>query len=286
MNTGTGKVSLAASSVQMPGVYRDILYGGDIREINVSSLCAACNNGWMNHIEQAASPVFRSIMNGGGFPPPADLFKLAHWSVVLGALSSELVPRLIVPEQHLHAIRRTGTGQPKDFSTHFVWTLDYLPTFQMDIVRFASDADCKAPVRWCFVLQVGWLVIITASPDFGGRVSKVLHDAGFHGVLGAISSNLVYSPTKFQDASHGILVPSHQRMQELQTELFAPAEKYLPTKGRPVIDMASATERTEIDLSFDYEGKLIDVRDQLDQTYLRELQNFMPAALGGQTVQD
>lgn len=264
-----GEVSLSASSIREPGAYRDLLYSGDIRQAKVTSLCSSCNNGWMNDIEQAAGPVFTSIMNGGGFPWPADLFKLAHWSVVVGALASELIPHLDIPIEHRRAIRFTRTGQPADFSTHFIWTLDDLPGVEMDLVRFAGETDIEDPVRWCFVLHIGCLVIVSASPSFGSRVSKVLHSGGIHSVVAAISSNIVYLPQEVRRASvEGVLTPSHETMRELHSELFAPATEYLETKGRPVLDLHGAIGRTVNDFTFDYEGTLVDMRDQLDLSYL------------------
>ncbi|WP_459385247.1 hypothetical protein [Arthrobacter humicola] len=267
VNVDSDEVSLAASSVEELGVYRDLLYSGDIRQANATSLCSGCNNGWMNDIEQAAGPVFTSIMNGDGFPPPAGLFKLAHWSVVVGALASELIPRLDIPVEHRRAIRFTRTGQPTEFSTHFVWTLDYLPSFEIDIVRFAGESDLEEPIRWCFVLHVGWLVIIVASPRFGAKVSRVLHGGGIHSVMGTISSNIVYLPQEARGASSGVLTPSHETVRELHSKLFASA-KYLETKGRPVLDLNSAIGRTINDLAFDYGDTLIDMRDKLDLSYL------------------
>lgn len=268
ISMASGEVSLSASSSKEQGAYRDVLYRGDIRQSNAASLCSNCNNGWMNDIEQAAGPVFTSIMNGEGFPPPPDLFKLAHWSVVVGALASELIPRLEIPVEHRRAIRFTRTGQPTEFSTHFVWTLDYFPSFEIDIVRFEPESDVEEPARWCFVLHVGWLVIISASPGFGPRVSRVLHGGGIHSVLGTISSNIVYLPKEARGATTGVLTPSHERMRELHSELFAPATEYLETKGRPVLDLHSAVGRTVNDLTFDYGDTLIDMRDNLDLSYL------------------
>jgi len=80
------EVTLAASSIRAGGLIRDHIYTGDVREMYVKILCDPCNRLWMEPIEKAASPIIESIMDTRRVPPTKDLFRLAHWATIVGAL--------------------------------------------------------------------------------------------------------------------------------------------------------------------------------------------------------
>ena len=262
------QVSLAASSARSGGAYRDVLHNGDIRDAKVTSLCSICNNIWMNRIELAAAPIFKSIMSGEGAPPPAGLFKLAHWAVVVGALTSALFPQLTIPVEHRRAIRQTRTGQPRDFSTHFIWTDDYLPGFMFDIYRLEADS-LEEPVRWYSVMHAGRLATISGSPFVGYRISEVLRDANIHGILGAFSSNIAYAPTRSGvSPSTSLALPSHATVKQLHPEIGAPGARYAKTRGSLVLDFEGIAVSDASMTAFDYGDSLTDVRDHLDLSYL------------------
>lgn len=269
ISASSGEVALASSSSQALGMSSDIVYPGDARQSNVTSLCARCNNGWMNDIEVAAGPAFQAIMRGAGFPRPEALFKLAHWAIVVGALSSELFPRLEIPVEHRRQIRNTTTGQPTDFSTHFVWTHDHLPNLEISLLR----AETKSPnpaVGWCFMLQAGPLVIYSASPLLGPRVSRVLHDNRVEGVLGAISSNVAYVPWRKREKPEELHVPTHALARSLHGEMVG-ATDFVETRGkRRLVDFGSGLVHKELSFAFDYGDRLMDMRDQLDLSYLAD----------------
>ena len=261
-------VTMSASGIGQPGAYIDRAFPGDIRDMNVTALCPDCNGKWMNSIEKAAAPVFASIMRLEGFPPPTGLFRLAHWSTVVAGLSSELFPKISFPDDHAHAIRYTATGQPDEFTTHFIWTKNYLPSISIDLFRFESRSNQPKAIDWSFVLHAGPLVLISSGPSMGPRVSRVLDAQGINCLIGVISSNLVYLPTEFEDAAEkGIGRPTHAEIETVYSEIFNPGVAFIETKGRPVFDV-NGRPSPNLEHSFDYQGKLSDRRHEVDLSYL------------------
>lgn len=266
IGAGDGMVSLASSSVATPGVNRDLLFPGDIRERYVTSLCRNCNNIWMNDIECAAAPVFESIMQLKGFPPPSDLFKLAHWATVVGALSSELYHHVEIPVALRREIRNTATGQPTYYSTYFIWTNDYLESLETSFFRVIAADDA---IHWFHVLHAGPLVAISSTPLLGSRIARVLEENGIQSVLGLISSNLVYTARGLREAAEkGVGRPTHKQVHDLLPVLLETDSAYIRTKGTEVLDLSGGLKFRNVDLSFDFSDRLTDVRDQLDLDYL------------------
>jgi|GEM_PF-3711388 len=150
------EVTLGSSRARSGGLDRDLLYSGDVREIYVKPLCGQCNSLWMEPIEQAAGPILESIMRGRGVPQPRDLFRLAHWSTVVGALATQTGSRFDVAVEHRRIIRFTTTGQPRDFGTHFIWTGDTYPGAQFDFMRFEIGPGTEQHgVSWYSALHAG-----------------------------------------------------------------------------------------------------------------------------------
>lgn len=270
---GFGTVSLSASGVAARGINRDLLFQGDIRTQHVTSLCKKCNNDWMNRIECAAAPGFESIMQNKGLPSPPELFKLAHWSTVLGILSSELHPVIEIPAARRYEVRYTPTGQPVNYATFFIWTRDYFPSLQSDFFRVVSDDSMgDDSVHWFHVLHAGPIVLVSTSPFLVSRIAKVLGDKGVQSVLGALSSNLVYVPPGLVEAcAEGTGMPSHSELHDLLPTIVNSGLQYVETRGSQVIDLTRGLEFKSVDFSFDFEDRLRDVRDQLDLKYLEGL---------------
>ena len=266
-------VSLAASSVNTLGTYRDVIHNGDIRKTYVTSLCSDCNNNWMNSIEVAAAPVFEAIMEDKGFPPVPDLFKLAHWASVVGALSSELFSQLEIPLEHRNAIRRTRTGQAKDHSTYFIWTADYLESIELALYRGATlDVNGAESASWFSVLRSGPLVIISASEFYGARVARLLREHEIGSVLGALSSNLLYVSPGLEEAARGSRGrPTHADVQRVERVVAGSALKFVKTRGSELVDFSAGLTMVTEDLGFDFTDCLGDVRDQIDLKYLQEV---------------
>jgi hypothetical protein len=225
----------------------------------------------MNRIEVAAGPVFESIMRGNGFPPPGDLMKLAHWATVVGALSSELHSGIAIPVRRRREIRFTRTGQPSYYSTFFIWTADFLNSFQIDLFRFMGEnVDDEASIGWFHLLHAGPLVAISASPDLYGRIARVLEEQGIRTVLGALSSNVIYVPRGFHEAAQtGLGVATHQQVHDLGPVMLGTDLKYVTTaNGTELVDLSSGLQLSNADYSFHFEGRLKDVRDQLELDHL------------------
>ena len=271
IGSGEGTVRLGASSYTTDGVYRDLIFPGDIRLTKVTSLCKECNGRWMNQIEMAAAPVFESIMRGEGFPPPGQLMKLAHWATVVGALSSELIPSITIPIERRREIRFTRTGQPSYYSTFFIWTCDYLDSLQTDLFRVAGGDDQNEsavavvphPARW----PAGRYL---ASPDLFGRVAAVLEERHVRAALGAFSSNIVYVPQGFAEAAKtGAELPSHQQVHESRPVMLGTNLRYAETpNGIDLLDLSGGLKVSDVDFSYNFEGLLIDVRSQLELDYM------------------
>ena len=264
-------MTLGSSSHATPGVNRDLLFKGDMRQMKVTSLCGACNSRWMNNIEMAAAPAFESIMRGDGFPPRPDLMKLAHWATVVGVLASELHREILIPEARRREIRFTRTGQPNFYSTFFIWTSDVLNSLQSSFFRVAgSDVQDEASIGWFHLLHAGPLVALSASPDLYGRIARVLEEHQMRTVLGAFSSNIVYVPEGFSGAARtGEGAPTHEEVHRLGPVMLGTGVSYVETdNGADLLDLSAGLTISESDFSFNFDGRLVDVREDLDLTYL------------------
>jgi hypothetical protein len=124
----------------------------------------------MQSIEVAAAPTFAEVVQGDRVPPPVAMLALAHWAVVLSALSSELYPALQIPDNQRRGIRESP-GLPYEYSVFFVWTSEYLRSIQLDLYRAVSTAPhSQHDVRWINLLHAGQAVMITATPDYTGHL--------------------------------------------------------------------------------------------------------------------
>ena len=196
------EVTLAASSIA-GGLVQDLIYTGDVREMNVKKLCGPCNRLWMEPIERAVGPIIKALMGGHGAPPPKDLFRLAHWATIVGALATQTGPRFDVPVEHRRQIRFTRTGQPRDFGTHLILTLDTYPGTQFDFMRFETEpGSTDGGVSWFSALHAGPVVIISAEFRVNTMIARELHYSGFESYLGVEQPRL-HSPRDPQRASTG-----------------------------------------------------------------------------------
>ncbi|TDP31471.1 hypothetical protein [Nocardia ignorata] len=264
-------LTLASSSVRSGGVERDLLRPGDVREMNVKILCVRCNSRWMEPIEKAAAPVLGSIMRGIGVPPPRDLFRLAHWSIVVGALATQTGTRFDVPVEHRRQIRFTATGQPQYFGTHFIWTLDTYPGVQFDYMRFDARSEAgERGVSWYSALHAGPLVMVSAEFVLNTMIARELHHSGIESYLGTVSSNLVCIPealrTGRRQSAVGSVSPSHGAVQELYRKVAGPDVEYVPTHASSLASMDEWKEHPSA--TFDYGDTLVDMRSELDLSYL------------------
>ncbi|MFF7941505.1 hypothetical protein ACFZC5_17470 [Nocardia gamkensis] len=264
-------VTLASSSVRSGGVERDLLRPGDVREMNIKILCGHCNSRWMEPIEEAAAPVLESIMRGKGFPPVRDLFRLAHWSIVVGALATQTGTRFDVPVEHRRKIRFTATGQPQDFGTHFIWTLNTYPGVQFDYMRFETGPGAEQRgVSWYSALHAGPLVMISAELALNTMIARELHHSGIESYLGTVSSNLVCIPDAIRtgrwQSSAGLVSPSHHTVQETYRKVAGPDVEYVATHASSLVSMDEWRERPPA--TFDYGDTLVDMRSEIDLSYL------------------
>ncbi|WP_458689027.1 hypothetical protein [Nocardia tengchongensis] len=250
---------------------RDLLVPGDVREMNVKILCIQCNSRWMEPIEKAAAPVLESIMRGEGVPPARDLFRLAHWSIVVGALATQTGARFDVPVEHRRKIRFTATGQPQYFGTHFIWTSDIYPGVQFDFMRFEAGPEVEEhEVSWYCALHAGPLVMISAESMVNTMIARELHHSGIESYLGTVSSNLVCIPNVIRTGrwgtSDGLVSASHHTVQETYRKVAGPHVEYVDTHGS---SLASVGERKwRHPEKFDYRDTLVDMRAELDLSYL------------------
>lgn len=266
------EVTIARTSVKSGGIERNLLFPGDVRETHVKNLCTQCNSRWMEPIEQAAGPILESIMQGGGFPPRSDLFRLAHWFTIVAALATQTSGQFDVPVEHRRAIRFTRTGQPLDFGTHFILTADTYPGTKFDFMRFEIGQDAKEPaVSWFCALHVGPLVMISGEFTVNTMIGRELHQSRFQSYLSTASSNLLYIPhaicTGQLKSTGGLLVqPSHHETQEMYRTVAGRDVKYVDTHGGPLVSM---DERTWFHPEgFDMGEGLVDARASLDLSYL------------------
>lgn len=264
------EVTIGTSSVRSGGVERDLLYRGDIRNIHVKILCIRCNSRWMEPIEQAAAPIFELIMQDGGLPPTRDLFRLAHWSTIVGALATQTGSRFDIPVEHRRKIRFTRTGQPLDFGTHFIWTLDTYPGARFDFMRFEVGQDAEEPaVSWYSALHAGPVVMISAEFLVNTMISRELHNSRVQSFLGTASSNLLWVPEAIrtgQGISSGLVHPSHRAVQEIYRSVVGRDVEYVDTKGGSLVSIDERIWRHPE--GFNYGDSLIDARSDLDLSYL------------------
>jgi hypothetical protein len=224
----------------------------------------------MEPIEQAAAPIIEAIMHGRGMPPPKDLFRLAHWSTVVGALATQTASRFDVPVEHRRMIRFTRTGQPGDFGTHFIWTLDSYPGVQFDFMRleFAPAAEGRG-ASWYSAFHAGPLVMISAEFTVSTMIARELHHSEFQSYLGTVSSNLLWVPGGFRSRAGppaGLISPSHQAVQETYRKIVGPDAKYTKTQGSSLVTLDE--KKYIYPQPFDYEDDLVDMRSELDLSYL------------------
>lgn len=264
------EVTLGLSSVRAGGLARDLLYRGDVREIHVRALCDPCNSRWMEPIERAAGPILESIMQGRGLPQPRELFRLAHWYTVVGALATQTSRRFDVPVEHRRMIRFTTTGQPRDFGTHFIWTLDTYPGAQFDFMRFETGSGTEEHgVSWYCALHAGPVVMISAEFVVNTMIARELHHSGVESYLGTVSSNLLWIPNAIRTGrrdSAGLVTPTHHAVQETYRNVAGRDVKYVETQGSSLVSMDEARETYP--RGFDYGDGLIDIRSELDLSYL------------------
>lgn len=264
------KVTLGSSSIRSRGVNRDHLYTGDVREIRVKNLCEQCNSRWMEPIEQAAVPIIEAIMQGRGMPPLKDLFRLAHWSTVVGALVTQTGSRFDVPVEHRRMIRFTRTGQPRDFGTHFIWTWDSYPGVQFDFMRleFAPGAEERG-ASWYSAFHAGPIVMISAEFTVNTMIARELRHSEWQSYLGTVSSNLLWVPGGFRTGGRrpaGLMSPTHHAVQETYRKIAGPDAKYIDTKGGSLVSLDE--RKWAYPEPFDYEGDLVDMRSEIDLSYL------------------
>lgn len=269
-NESTG-MTLGSSSVRSGGVERDLLRPGDIREMNVKILCVQCNSRWMEPIEKAAAPILESIMRGEAFPPARDLFRLAHWSTVVGALATQTGSRFDVPVEHRRKIRYTTTGQPQDFGTHFIWTLDTYPGARFDFMRFETGSDAEERgVSWYSSLHAGPLVMISAECTVNTMIARELHHSGIESYLGTVSGHLLCIPDAIRSgrrqSSAGLVSASHHTVEETYRKVAGPDVEYVDTHGGSLVSIDEWRWRHPE--KFHYGDTLVDMRSQLDLSYL------------------
>ncbi|WP_141215365.1 MULTISPECIES: hypothetical protein [unclassified Rhodococcus (in: high G+C Gram-positive bacteria)] len=266
-------ITMAHSGIQGQGLDLDVIYRGDIRAKHVKILCQDCNGKWMEPIEQAAAPVLASIMRDRGLPPRSDLFQVAHWAVIVNALATQTTGRFDIPVEHRRAIRYSRTGQPKNFGTHFVWTLDNHPSVTFDSMRFVVGADAEGDeqsVTWFSALHAGPLVMITSEFTLNTMIARELHLSGIESYLGTVESNLLCVPDAIRRGTaspEGLVTPSHHAVQELYRKVVGPNADYnTSSAGNEMVSI----DRLQCNptYGFDYGDTLVDVRASLDLSYL------------------
>lgn len=266
-------ITMAHSGVDGQGLDLDRIYRGDIRSRDVKTLCQDCNGKWMEPIERAAAPALASIMRSGGFPPRSELFRVAHWAVIVNALATQTTGRFDVPVDHRRAIRYSRTGQPKNFGTHFVWTLDTYPSVTFDSMRFVVGADTEGDeqsVTWFSALHAGPIVMITSEFTLNTMIARELHLSGIESYLGTVESHLLCIPDAIRKGTaspEGLVTPSHRKVQELYRKVAGPNANYITS--------SAGNEMVSIDglqwnptYGFDYGDTLVDMRSELDLNYL------------------
>lgn len=265
------EMTISRTSVKSGGIERNLLFPGDVRETHVKNLCIQCNSRWMEPIEQAAGPILESTMQGGGLLQSRDLFRLAHWSTIVGALATQTSGHFDVPVEHRRAIRFTRTGQPQDFGTHVIWTLDTYPGVKFDFMRFVIGQDTKEPaVSWYSALHVGPVVMISGEFAVSAMIAQELHQSGIQSYLSTVASNFLYVPDAIRTgqwkSAGGLVHPSHDALQETYRKVAGPDAKYVDTHGGPLVSIDKMKWRhPEV---FDYKNALADVSSSLDLSYL------------------
>jgi hypothetical protein len=254
-------VYLSSASVDHGGINRSLAYPDDMRQVHVTALCRDCNSNWMQSIEIAAVPTFAEVVQGDRVPPPVAMLALAHWAVVLSALSSELYPALQIPKNQRREIRESP-GLPYAYSTFFVWTSEYLRSIQLDLYRAVSAATHSQPdVHWSNLLHAGQAVMITATPDISGRIARVLTEASIHCVLGFIGPTLVYVPDGWSTAMTAGPRPTHQAVHDLAPIIFGGNRSFTSApNGQDMLDLSAGLHVVDTEMSFDFAGHLFDYR--------------------------
>lgn len=254
-------VYLSSANVDRGGINRSLAYPGDMRQIHVTALCGKCNSNWMQGVEIAAAPTFAEVVRGERVPPPLAMLALAHWAVVLSALSSELYPALQIPKNQRQEIRESP-GMPYAYSTFFVWTSEYLRSIQLDLYRAVlSRSRSQADVHWSNLLHAGNVVMITATPDISGRIARVLAEAYISSVLGFIGPTLVYVPDGSWTAMAEGPRPTHQAVHDLGPAIFGSRRSFMSApNGQELLDLSAGLQVAEPKMAFDFSGHLFDYR--------------------------
>jgi len=262
INAHPGKqVYLSSASVSHRGINRSLAYPGDMRQLHVTALCRDCNSNWMQSIEIAAAPTFAEVVQGDRVPPPVAMLTLAHWAVVISALSSELYPALQIPKNQRREIRESP-GLPNAYSTFFIWTEDYLRSSQLDLYRAVLSASrSQSDVHWSNLLHAGYIVIIAATPDISGRIARVLAEADIHSALGFIGPTLVYVPDGWSSAMTAGPRPTHQTVHDLGPIILGGNRSFTSApNGQDMLDLSAGLQPVETEMSFDFSGHLFDYR--------------------------
>jgi hypothetical protein len=262
LGTGDGQTRLGSASVAIKGVQREITYGSDIRQTKVTALCGDCNGRWMNRIEVAAAPAFATIVRDHGLPQAKELLKLAHWSVVISVLSSELHPGLGIPRSLRREVRHAPC-LPRGYATYFVWTGQDLRSIQMDLFRVVDEkSDGESGVHWYHLLHAGPMVAISCSPDLFARVPRAFAEAGIHSVLGCLGETVIYIPHQFKEAMSAGDFPTHQAVHDLSPGIVAGGRSFSATANEmDLLDLSGGLIFSRTDSSFDFSGMLFDYRD-------------------------
>lgn len=257
------RVYLASSSIKTNGIGRALNFPGDVRQKSVTSLCSDCNSNWMQSIEIAAAPTFGQLVRGELVPKPQAMLSVAHWAVVHTALSSELYPSMHIPEAHRTAIR-SSPGLPPEYWVFCVWTSDYLAGMQTDLYRGTTYSFSPDPqVHWVGTLHAGAVVLVTASPDIGPRVARLLDEAEVGSVLGLVGEEMVYIPREWKTAMTTGPRPSHEMVHDLGQRIFGGSHGgYVPaSNGQELLDLAAGLQPIDVPMNFDLSGRLFDYRE-------------------------
>lgn len=266
------------SSLGVDGLEMDKIQRRDIRNRHIRILCGGCNNGWMEQVEQAAEPVLKAIMRERSIPPVSDLFRLAHWAVIVNALATQTVGRWDVPIDHRRAIRYSVTGQPDGFGTHFVWTSDNYPSVAFDFMRSVGEgglADEDRPVTWYCALHAGPIVMITAELTLHTVIERKFRSSNFENYVETLNSNLLYLPDAVQEGAGepgGLVELGHHEIRELYQKAAAPGAEYVTSNsGRKMVSIDELRWTTAEHGDFEHIRTLVDKRAELDLSYLNRV---------------
>jgi hypothetical protein len=120
------------------------------------------------------------------------------------------------------------------------------------------------------LLHAGPIVAVSASPELYGRIARVLDENQMRTVLGAFSSNIIYVPRGFAEAAQsGLGAPTHREVHQLGPVMLGTDLNYVQTEhGAELLDLSAGLKLSESDSSFDFEDRLIDIREELDLGHL------------------